>query len=90
MRFAFLAVAALAAGCFGGLKEPVPQPLVYRISAPKLAAGAPLAAHLKVDVGQVAPGLDPELFSSELRFHFDVPLIRVDVDWKGREASALI
>ena len=58
MRFAFLAVAALAAGCFGGLKEPVPQPLVYRITAPKLAAGAPLAAHLKVDVGQVAPGLD--------------------------------
>ena len=50
--------AALAAGCFGGLKEPVPQPLVYRIDAPKLAAGAPLAADLKIDIGQVAPGLD--------------------------------
>ena len=59
MRFAILAAAAaLTAGCFGSLKEPVPQPLVYRIEAPKVAAGAPLAADLKVDVGQVAPGLD--------------------------------
>lgn len=59
MRFAILAAAAaLTAGCFGGLKEPVPQPLVYRIDAPKLATGAPLAADLKIDVGQVAPGLD--------------------------------
>jgi len=59
MRIAILAAAAaLAAGCFGSLKEPVPQPLVYRIGAPKLAAGAPLAADLKIDVGQVAPGLD--------------------------------
>ena len=59
MRIAIVAAAAvLAAGCFGGLKEPVPQPLVYRVDAPKLAAGAPLAADLKVDVGQVAPGLD--------------------------------
>ncbi len=59
MRFAILAAAAaLTAGCLGGLKEPVPQPLVYRIEAPKLATGAPLAADLKIDVGQVAPGLD--------------------------------
>jgi cholesterol transport system auxiliary component len=59
MRIAILAAAAaLSAGCFGGLKEPVPQPLVYRIEAPKLAAGAPLAADLRIDVGQVAPGLD--------------------------------
>ncbi len=59
MRTAIVAAAAaLCAGCFGSLKEPVPQPLVYRIEAPKVAAGAPLAADLKVDVGQVAPGLD--------------------------------
>jgi cholesterol transport system auxiliary component len=59
MRIAILAAAAaLTAGCFGGLKEPVPQPLVYRIGAPKLAAGAALAADLRIDVGHVAPGLD--------------------------------
>lgn len=59
MRIAILAAAAaLAAGCFGGLKEPVPQPLVYRIDAPKLQAGTPLAADLKIDVGQAGPGLD--------------------------------
>jgi cholesterol transport system auxiliary component len=59
MRIAIVAAAAaLSAGCFGSLKEPVPQPLVYRIEAPKVAAGAAVAADLKIDVGQVAPGLD--------------------------------
>jgi cholesterol transport system auxiliary component len=59
MRIALLAAAAaLVAGCFGSLKEPVPQPLVYRIDAPKLSPGAPLPVDLRIDVGQVAPGLD--------------------------------
>lgn len=59
MRIAMLAAAAaLAAGCLGGLKEQVAQPLVYRVDAPKLAAATALAADLKVDVGAVAPGLD--------------------------------
>jgi cholesterol transport system auxiliary component len=59
MRIAIVAAAAaLSAGCFGSLKDPVPQPLVDRIEAPKVAAGAAVAADLKIDVGQVAPGLD--------------------------------
>jgi len=48
----------LAAGCFGGLKKQVEQPLMYRIEAPRLAVGAPLAADLKVVIGALAPGLD--------------------------------
>ena len=59
MRIAIVAAAAvLAAGCFGGLKKEVEQPLLYRIDAPKLAAGAALAADLKVVVSSLAPGLD--------------------------------
>lgn len=59
MRIAIVAAAAvLAAGCFGGLKKEVEQPLMYRIDAPRLAQGAPLAADLKVVVGPLAPGLD--------------------------------
>jgi cholesterol transport system auxiliary component len=59
MRIAIVAAAAvLAAGCFGGLKKEVEQPLMYRIDAPRLAPGAPLAADLKVVVGALAPGLD--------------------------------
>ena len=59
MRIAIVAAAAvLAAGCFGGLKKEVEQPLMYRIDAPRLAPGAPLAADLKVVVGSLAPGLD--------------------------------
>ena len=58
MRMAILAAVALAAGCFGGLKEPVPQPLAYRIDGPPLAPGTALAADLKVVVGSLAPGLD--------------------------------
>ncbi|HEY8265663.1 MAG TPA: ABC-type transport auxiliary lipoprotein family protein [Steroidobacteraceae bacterium] len=59
MRIAIIAVAAvLAAGCFGGLKKEVEQPLLYRIDAPKLAAGPALAADLKVVVSSLAPGLD--------------------------------
>ena len=59
MRIAIVAAAAvLAAGCFGGLKKEVEQPLMYRIDAPRLAQGAPLAADLKVVVSSLAPGLD--------------------------------
>ena len=52
------AAAALAAGCFGGLKDEVPQPLIYRVDAPKLAPGDRLAADLLIVVPETAPGLD--------------------------------
>jgi len=59
MRIACIAaVAALAAGCFGGLGEQVPPPLNYRIDAPMLAAGAALPVDLKIIVSGTAPGLD--------------------------------
>jgi len=59
MRTTILAVAAaLAAGCFGGLRNEAPPPLIYRLGAPALAAGAPLAADLLVVVERTAPGLD--------------------------------
>lgn len=52
------ALAALAAGCFGGLKDEVPAPLLYRVQPPALAPGAPVAADLMVAVDGTAPGLD--------------------------------
>lgn len=52
------ALAALAAGCFGGLKNEVPSPLIYRVNAPALAAGAPIATDLLVIAEGTAPGLD--------------------------------
>jgi cholesterol transport system auxiliary component len=59
MRTTILAaLAALAAGCFGSLKNEVPQPLIYRVNPPALAAGAPLAADILVVVEGTAPGLD--------------------------------
>jgi cholesterol transport system auxiliary component len=59
MRTTLLAaLAALAAGCFGGLKDEIPAPLLYRVQAPSLAAGAPVAADLMVAVDGTAPGLD--------------------------------
>lgn len=59
MRFVLLAAAAaLATGCLGGLKDLPPPPLAYRIEAPAIPAGAPLAADLRVVVSDVAPGLD--------------------------------
>ena len=54
----FTAAAALAAGCFGGLRNETPAPLIYRIDAPALASGAPLAVDLLVVVAEAAPGLD--------------------------------
>jgi cholesterol transport system auxiliary component len=59
MRTSILAaLAALAAGCFGGLKDEVPSPLIYRVNGPTLAAGAPIATDLLVVVETTAPGLD--------------------------------
>lgn len=59
MRIAFIAaVAALAAGCFGGVREQAPPPLIYRIDAPSLAAGTALPVDLKIIVSGSAPGLD--------------------------------
>jgi cholesterol transport system auxiliary component len=54
------AAAALAAGCFGGLKNESPAPLAYRLDAPQVAAGPALAADLQVAVASTAPGLDGE------------------------------
>ena len=55
---AAIAASWLVAGCFGGLKNGNPAPLNYRISAPKLAPGEPLAADVLVAVATTAPGLD--------------------------------
>lgn len=58
------AIVALASGCFGGLKNEVPPPLIYRVDAPALAAGAPLATDLLVIVEGTAPGLDGDGIAS--------------------------
>jgi cholesterol transport system auxiliary component len=50
--------AVLLAGCFGGLKSEAPAPLAYRINAPHLPPGAPVAADLLVAVEATSPGLD--------------------------------
>jgi cholesterol transport system auxiliary component len=55
---AALAVCLLVAGCLGGLKNGVPAPVNYRISAPRLAPGELLAADVLVAVAATAPGLD--------------------------------
>jgi cholesterol transport system auxiliary component len=53
-----LAACLLFAACFGGLKNEVPAPVNYRISAPKLAAGEALAADVLVAAEATAPGLE--------------------------------
>ena len=53
-----LGVCLLLGACFGGLKNDVPAPVNYRISAPKIAPGAALAADILVSVQATAPGLD--------------------------------
>lgn len=59
MRIAGIAAAAaLAAGCFGGLREQPVPPLVYRVDTPALETGAPMPVDLKVVVSGTAPGLD--------------------------------
>ena len=52
------AAAALAAGCFGGLKNEAQAPIIYRIDAPQLEAGPALASNLSIVVERTAPGLD--------------------------------
>lgn len=52
------AACLLLGACFGGLKNDVPAPVIYRISAPKLAPGGVLAADVLVAVAATAPGLD--------------------------------
>jgi cholesterol transport system auxiliary component len=59
MRTLIIATAAaLAAGCFGGLKNEVQAPNIYRLDAPKLEAGATLSADLSIVVERTSPGLD--------------------------------
>jgi len=59
MRTLILATAAaLASGCFGGLKNEAPAPNIYRLDAPVLDAGATLPANLSVVVERTAPGLN--------------------------------
>jgi cholesterol transport system auxiliary component len=53
-----LAACLLVSGCLGGLKNELPAPVNYRIGAPKLAAGEPIAADVQVAVEATAPGLD--------------------------------
>ncbi len=55
---ASLAACLTLVACFGGLKSGMPVPVNYRISAPKLAAAAPVEADLQVSVESTAPGLD--------------------------------
>jgi cholesterol transport system auxiliary component len=52
------AAAALAAGCFGGLKNESVAPRIYRVEAPAFEAGAALPADLSVVVERTAPGLE--------------------------------
>jgi len=50
--------ASFLAGCFGGLKNEMPPPLIYRIDTPAIEAGASLPADLSIVVERAAPGLD--------------------------------
>jgi cholesterol transport system auxiliary component len=52
------AAAALATGCFGGLKNEAQAPNIYRLDAPELEAGTTLPADLSIVVERTAPGLD--------------------------------
>jgi len=59
MRTLIVAVsAALAAGCFGGLKNEAVVPRIYRVDAPAFETGGSLAADLSVVVERTAPGLE--------------------------------
>jgi cholesterol transport system auxiliary component len=58
MKLSIVSAAAFLAGCFGGLKNEVPPPYIYRIDAPAIEAGAALPADLSIVVERAAPGLD--------------------------------
>lgn len=58
MPIVVAAAAAFLAGCFGGLKNEMPPPLIYRIDAPAIEAGASLPADLSIFVERAAPGLE--------------------------------
>ena len=61
MRYIIVAAAAaLATGCFGGLKNEVPAPRIYRVDAPDVGRRNALGADLSVVVERTAPGLDGE------------------------------
>jgi cholesterol transport system auxiliary component len=57
MRTALVAAVLLIAGCFGGLRNDMPQPHIYRVDSPRLAAGASLPVDLQLAVDETAPGL---------------------------------
>jgi cholesterol transport system auxiliary component len=58
MQVVVAVTAAFLAGCFGGLKNEMPPPRIYRIDAPTIEAGASLPADLSIVVERAAPGLD--------------------------------
>ena len=51
------AMAILLTACAGGLERNAPEPAVYRLTAPAVQGGAPIAADLQVLRPVVAPGL---------------------------------
>ncbi len=53
-----LVLVALSLSACGGLKSEEPAPTIFRITAPVLAGGAPLAAHVLIPRPSTAPGLD--------------------------------
>jgi ABC-type uncharacterized transport system auxiliary subunit len=58
MRSTILAaMAILLTGCAGGLERNAPEPAVYRLTAPAVQGGSPIAADLLVLRPVVAPGL---------------------------------
>lgn len=59
-----IAAAALLAGCASGFERNVPEPRMYRLSAPAVATGETLPADLLVLRPVVAPGLRTERIMS--------------------------
>jgi len=51
------AMAILLTACAGGLERNAPEPAVYRLTAPAVQGGSPIAADLLVLRPVVAPGL---------------------------------
>jgi ABC-type uncharacterized transport system auxiliary subunit len=53
-------LAALLAGCGGGLTREAAEPAVYRLAPPAIESGAPVAADLVVERPTAAPGLETD------------------------------